>query len=294
MKQRFSQILILAIVLLPLAFTARGYTAPTAAPTGGNTDGPLTVGSVDEVKLGGLSVNAFHATGGALFVQDAYLQGFVRGGTPTTTLPIAVTTDVAVSGNVMTKNAVSTTLAGTGIRPLCATAAGTYAPCTVGAAGPTVHLTATPVTSANKSKLTWTSSGATSCTGTNFSTGAGSPTVSTGTGVGVTITGMSQTYSIACTGAGGTAYDSVTLTISDLCGSTVGSCIAGATASSPVTTYVPGNTSTGGGLYSTFDSCQTSWTCTAGNGTASLCSFSSQPVGPAGTTGPEGVPGSPC
>ena len=73
---------------------------------------------------------------------------------------------------------------------------------------PTVLLTATPssITNGQSSTLTWSSTNANSCTGTNFSTGGAtsgtasvSPTVTT-------------TYTVTCTGAGGTASDSEVVT----------------------------------------------------------------------------------
>ena len=75
---------------------------------------------------------------------------------------------------------------------------------------PTATLTATPasITSGQSSTLTWSSDNATSCTGTNFSTGnavSGTVTVSP------TVT---TTYSISCTGAGGTSTPvSATVTV---------------------------------------------------------------------------------
>ena len=75
---------------------------------------------------------------------------------------------------------------------------------------PTVLLTALPpaITTGQSSVLTWSSSNAASCTGTNFSTGAGSPTSGTQS-VSPTVTTV---YTVTCTGAGGTASDSKTVT----------------------------------------------------------------------------------
>lgn len=70
---------------------------------------------------------------------------------------------------------------------------------------PRVTLTANPisVTAGNASSLTWSSTNATSCTGTGFSTGgATSGTVSTGA------LSVTTNYSVSCVGAGGTATDS--------------------------------------------------------------------------------------
>lgn len=65
----------------------------------------------------------------------------------------------------------------------------------------------TSISAGQSALLTWSSANATTCTGTNFSTGdatSGSVTVSPST---------TTTYSLSCTGAGGTATDSETLTV---------------------------------------------------------------------------------
>lgn len=74
---------------------------------------------------------------------------------------------------------------------------------------PTVELTAEPSTISRpgSSTLSWDSTNATSCVGTNFSTGGavlGSVVVSPS---------ATQTYSISCTGAGGSATDTATVTV---------------------------------------------------------------------------------
>jgi CARDB len=74
---------------------------------------------------------------------------------------------------------------------------------------PTVTLTANPtsITSGGSSTLMWSSTNATSCTGTGFTAGgsSGSATVSPT---------VPQTYSITCTGTGGTGSQSTTITVS--------------------------------------------------------------------------------
>ncbi len=75
--------------------------------------------------------------------------------------------------------------------------------------GPTASLTASPATIdvGGTTTLGWTSTNATSCTGTHFSTGgAASGSVQLSPPV-------SRTYSVACTGAGGTANDSAGVTV---------------------------------------------------------------------------------
>lgn len=79
------------------------------------------------------------------------------------------------------------------------------------ASAPSVTLSANPasVVSGNSSALTWSSTNATSCTGAGFSTGgATSGTQSTGQLL------STQSYSISCTGANGTAQANTTVTVS--------------------------------------------------------------------------------
>lgn len=78
---------------------------------------------------------------------------------------------------------------------------------------PTVTLAANPasVVRGSTSVLTWSSTNATSCTGTNFATGgATSGSVSTGA------LSATTNYSVSCTNAGGTATDSKTVTVQPL------------------------------------------------------------------------------
>lgn len=75
---------------------------------------------------------------------------------------------------------------------------------------PTVALSASPtsIVNGNSSTLTWSSSNATSCTGTGFSTGgaiSGSVIVSPS---------VTTTYNLSCTGSGGTNAGSATVTVS--------------------------------------------------------------------------------
>ena len=79
---------------------------------------------------------------------------------------------------------------------------------------PTVSLIATPsvVSSGESSVLTWTSANANSCTGTNFSTGGA---LNNATGSSTRPLSSTQTYSISCTGAGGTSNSSATVNVSE-------------------------------------------------------------------------------
>jgi hypothetical protein len=56
--------------------------AQTAIPPGGNLPAVITRLPVAQVKNGGLSVNAFSATGYSYFAQDASFKGIVRGDAP--------------------------------------------------------------------------------------------------------------------------------------------------------------------------------------------------------------------
>ncbi len=98
---------------------------------------------------------------------------------------------------------------------------------------PTVLLTASSssITTGQSSTLTWSSSNATSCTGTNFSTGGA---VSGTRSVSPLVT---TTYSISCTGPGGTGSDVKTVTFTctptNICsGNTVVNSCTGATVQS--------------------------------------------------------------
>ncbi len=77
---------------------------------------------------------------------------------------------------------------------------------------PVVDLTANPtsVVSGNSSTLSWTSSGATSCSGTGFSTGgATSGSVSTG------VLTTNSNYQVSCTGPGGTGNDTASVSVTN-------------------------------------------------------------------------------
>lgn len=80
------------------------------------------------------------------------------------------------------------------------------------AAGVTANLSANPtsIIGGDSSNLTWSSSGATSCTGTNFSTG-----FSNATSGNTDVYPLSTTvYTVTCSGPGGSAQDDATVTVS--------------------------------------------------------------------------------
>jgi hypothetical protein len=74
---------------------------------------------------------------------------------------------------------------------------------------PTATLTANPtlISNGQSSTLTWSSTNATSCTGTNFSTGNAT------SGSAIVSPSATTTYSISCTGTAGTALASATVTV---------------------------------------------------------------------------------
>lgn len=74
---------------------------------------------------------------------------------------------------------------------------------------PTLNASATTIAYGGSTTLTWTSSNATSCTGTGFSTGGAT---NNSTGVVVTPT-ANTTYSISCTGLGGTGTANRAITV---------------------------------------------------------------------------------
>lgn len=80
---------------------------------------------------------------------------------------------------------------------------------------PTVDLTATPtsVVSGASATLTWTSSGATSCTGTGFSTGGATNNT---TGISTGALSANANYQISCNGASDTASVTVTNPTADI------------------------------------------------------------------------------
>jgi hypothetical protein len=146
MKKNLSQL----FIIIPLVFLATGvfaafsYTAPTAAPTSNNTDGPLDIGSTDQVKDGGLAVNAFQSRTGSFFAQRSTFTGLVRGGTPSDTtssiafgdsshaVTLSNVGNIALGGTLQS----DTLKTGGGSKPLCADTNGTFYIC--GAAATTV------------------------------------------------------------------------------------------------------------------------------------------------------------
>ncbi len=114
----------------------------------------------------------------------------------------------ATSGSVAVAPTVTTTYSVTCTGP--GSSASASATVTVASPAPTVSLTATPnsITVGQTSALKWSSTNATSCTGSGFNTNnvtSGSAKVSPT---------ATTTYSVTCTGAGGSASASATVTVS--------------------------------------------------------------------------------
>ena len=89
MKELFhtARLAIIAVVIIVAAdaFHAAAWTAPSVAPTGGNVDAPINVGSVGQFKAGGLVLNTSGAANG-LIVQS----GNVGIGTVSPISPLSV------------------------------------------------------------------------------------------------------------------------------------------------------------------------------------------------------------
>jgi len=70
MQKTLTKTLILAVLLvaaLGVNYLFAAWTGPTQAPTGGNTSTPVHIGSTDQVKDGGLSLNGLSVFGGGYF-----------------------------------------------------------------------------------------------------------------------------------------------------------------------------------------------------------------------------------
>ena len=78
-----------------LVFAA--WTEPTQTPPGGNVPAPLNVGSVDQIKSGGLSVGAFVSQYGTIL---ANVSGNVGIGTASPGYKLDITGDVRWTGTL--------------------------------------------------------------------------------------------------------------------------------------------------------------------------------------------------
>lgn len=131
---------------------AQSWTPAPGTPPGSNTIFPVNVSSDDQVKDGGLSVNAFVANQNAQFDQVIYLQGAMHGGTASTidstilfggTDPITssinrVVNIVATGGLKATNNIQSDTLTELYVGDLCANSLGELVRCASTSTYPTI------------------------------------------------------------------------------------------------------------------------------------------------------------
>ena len=165
-----------AILIVGLNYANAAWRGPTATAPDGNTPAPVNIGTASQIKNGGLGLNALSVFGNGLFTGKATAQRFCfTNGSCVSSWPEAC--------------------AITETPPPTPT--------------PTVDLTANPTSVAynGQSTLTWSSTNATSCSA-NWT----SSTATGGTATKSNLT-SSQTYTMACTGAGGSAQGSATVIV---------------------------------------------------------------------------------
>lgn len=75
----FKVLLLAAVLVLGVQVASAQWKDPTAAPPGNNTPAPVNVGTVAQVKGGGLSVNAFTAYLNSIFKQDVTVEKLATG-----------------------------------------------------------------------------------------------------------------------------------------------------------------------------------------------------------------------
>ena len=164
-----------AILIVGLNYANAAWSGPTANPPSGGIPTPVNVSSINQVKNGGLGVNALSVFGDGLFSRDMTANEFCFS-----------------DGKCITSwsqlQSTSTPQA------------------------PTVSLSSSPTSIAygGSSTLTWSSINATSCSA-NWT----SSTATSGTATKSNLT-SSQTYTMACTGAGGSAQGSATVTVGSI------------------------------------------------------------------------------
>ena len=245
------KVLLLSFVLTAGLSYVYAWTAPTYSPPSGNVSAPINVGSVTQTKTGDICtifggttkclsmvVLLPPATASLSASPTSIAYGAASTITWSSTNATSCTAGGAWSGAKATSGSVGTgaltasqtyTLYCTGAGGNSATQSVTVA---VGAApAPTLTFSASPTTVANggSSTGTWSSTNATSCTASGSWSGTQALSGSASTGP---LPGPANyTYTLSCTGVGGTISRSVTVA-----------------ASAPV--YTPGSTSyTGPGSY---------------------------------------------
>jgi hypothetical protein len=87
-----------SIVVVCTASALSAWTGPTATPPDGNVSAPVNVGTSDQVKDGGLSVDAFAAFG------NAYFAGNVGIGEPSPAQKLVVDGNSWISGNLVVQD----------------------------------------------------------------------------------------------------------------------------------------------------------------------------------------------
>ena len=101
MQKTITKTIILLVVLtlaLGVNYLFAAWTGPTQAPTGGNTSTPVHVGTTDQVKNGGLSLDGLSVFGGG------YFQGNVGVGVVTPSEELDVSGDIKASGTICDSN----------------------------------------------------------------------------------------------------------------------------------------------------------------------------------------------
>ena len=133
MKKNIISMLILVPALVLGAIAVEAYSLPPTFPNDTNVV-PVTVGTPDQVKTGGLSVEAFVARDKAMLLgKNTFITGTVRGGVApslgTSTVYFGdvasgATVTLGVEENVQVTDSserlISGVLAGSGVRVLCA------------------------------------------------------------------------------------------------------------------------------------------------------------------------------
>lgn len=191
---------------------ATGWAPPSNLPPTGNVSPVINVGTTSQIKRSGLGIDLVGTlsslpVGTGLYVKAGSLFVEYTGSSALSTWVADTTYAISTSGRIRSHGVTSSAelqsdllkIAGeTGERPVCAdNSTGKLKICGV-ALGPTVTFTANPTNISAPANITlsWSSTNAVSCAGTNFTTGAGNPT--SGTKI-VAQAAKSLSYIISCT-----------------------------------------------------------------------------------------------